>query len=127
MENDSSLFSVGEVNQKVKIWNSRTQEIEAGKDVCRTTEEITAEHSRLWNAGSVIDRQVSRRRELPADWMAGMPLLRFEPLNRNLKSFLSKVGVKAQGIGDLMPAHDMKTAYINQAQVASACHAPLIY
>jgi hypothetical protein len=34
----SSLFSVGEVNQEVKIWNSRTQEIEAGKDVCRTTE-----------------------------------------------------------------------------------------
>ena len=29
----SSLFSVGEVNQEVKIWNSRTQEIEAGKDV----------------------------------------------------------------------------------------------
>ena len=75
----SSLFSVGEVNQEVKIWNSRTQEIEAGKDVCRTTEEITAEHSRLWNTGSVIDRQVSRPRELPADWRAGMPLKLFHP------------------------------------------------
>jgi hypothetical protein len=75
----SSLFSVGEVNQEVKIWNSRTQEIEAGKDVCRTTEEITTEHSRLRNTGSVIDRQVSRRRELSADWRAGMPLKLFHP------------------------------------------------
>jgi hypothetical protein len=37
IKSGSSLFSVGEVNQEVKIWNSRTQEIEAGKDVCRTT------------------------------------------------------------------------------------------
>jgi hypothetical protein len=75
----SSLFSVGEVNQEVKIWNSGTQEIEAGKDVCRTTEEITTEHSRLRNTGSVIDRQGSRRRELSADWRAGVPLKLFHP------------------------------------------------
>jgi hypothetical protein len=59
---------------RYKIWNSRTQEKEAGKGGYRTNEESTAENPRLRNTGSVIDRQVSGRREPPEDWRAGMPL-----------------------------------------------------
>jgi hypothetical protein len=70
----SSLFEVGEVKKEVKIWNSRTQEKEAEKGGCLTNEESTAENPRIRNTGSVIDRQVSGRREPPADWRAGMPL-----------------------------------------------------
>jgi len=71
--------SSGEVNQEVRIWNSRTQEKDAGKGRCRTKEETTAEHLRDMNTGSMIDRQVSRRRELPANWRAGMPNKLFNP------------------------------------------------
>ena len=73
-----SEFSRAQMTEEL-IWNSRTQEKEAEKGGSRTTEETTAQHSRLMNTGSVTDRQVLRRRELPADWKAGMPRKQFHP------------------------------------------------
>jgi hypothetical protein len=72
--NGSSLFEVGEVKQEVKIWNSRTQERESGSGGCRTTDETTAEHPRLRDTRSVIDRQVSGPREPSSDSKASMTI-----------------------------------------------------